>query len=174
MGGSPDGSGGGGGGGPAVSAVLRPVGRAVVGARRELVGGRSARVGEERAHLLEPRIDEMLGLVDAAPRCEPTSRREYRAAHDARRPDVAEHTTLVADPVGEPRLAEQLVEFRPVLVGDLVAHDLRMRLPRQSRRRFSRRRRRRGSRAAVRRDARSRAARKCRSRRATGCPTRSR
>ncbi len=40
---------------------------AVREALRELVGGRSARAGDERAHLVEAGVDEVLGVVDRGP-----------------------------------------------------------------------------------------------------------
>ena len=64
-GGSPDGSGGGGGGGAEDRRrVLGAVRGAVLGPRRELVGGRPARAGQQRAHLVEAGVDEVLGVVD--------------------------------------------------------------------------------------------------------------
>ena len=57
-------------------------------------------------------------------------RREHGPAHQPRRPDVAEHAALVAEPVGQPGLAEQLVELAAMLLGDLAA-DARRSAPRR-------------------------------------------
>ena len=46
---------------------------------------------------------------------------ERGAPHETGRPDVAEHAALVAQPVHEAGLAEQLVELGPVLLGHLRA-----------------------------------------------------
>ena len=119
----------------------------------------------ERAHLVEAGVDEVLGVVHAALALEPATGREHGAAHDARRPDVAEDAALVAQPVHEARLAEQLVELGAVLVGDLRADAGDVRVDIVGRRRSARRRTI-GSRAAARRAARARSARRCRSRRA--------
>ena len=63
----------------------------------------------------------MLGVVDASPAPEPATGRERGSAHDARRPDVAEDAALVAEPVHQPGLLQQVVELSPVLVGNLFA-----------------------------------------------------
>ncbi len=47
-----------------------------------------------------------------------------RPAHEPRRPDVAEHSALVAQAVHEPGFAEQVVELGAVLLGDLAADGL--------------------------------------------------
>ena len=52
---------------------------------------------------------------------DPTSGRERGAAHEARRPDVAVDAALVAQPVDEARLAEELVELVAVLLRHLRA-----------------------------------------------------
>ena len=51
---------------------------------------------------------------------EPAPAGEHGAAHQPGGPDVAEDTALVADPVRQPRLPEQLVELRPMLFGNLA------------------------------------------------------
>ena len=121
-GGRPDGSGGGGGGGPSDGGASLAV-RELRSAKRsrELVGRRPARARHQRAHLVEAGVDEVLGVVDAALGREPATGRERRAAHDPRRPDVAEDAAFVAQAVHEARLAEQLVELRAVLLGHLRA-----------------------------------------------------
>ena len=63
----------------------------------------------------------MLGVVDHALALEPATRCEHRAAHDPRRPDVAEDSPFVAQAIHEARLAEQPVELGAVLIGHLRA-----------------------------------------------------
>ena len=79
-GGRPDGSGGGGGGGAerrgGASLAVREVRSR--DALRELVGGRSAGAGQQRAHLVEAGVDEVLGVVEAAPAPRAGGRRRAR------------------------------------------------------------------------------------------------
>ena len=95
--------------------------RAVLGPRCELVCGRTFRAAEQRAHLVQAGVQHVLGLVDAARGSEPPAGTERRPAHDPRRPNVAVHTALVAQPVQGPRLREQLVEALLVLRRDFRA-----------------------------------------------------
>jgi hypothetical protein len=88
----------------------------------QLVSGRRVSPGEKRAHLVEAGIDEMSGVVDPPLASESAAGRERGPPHEPGGPDVAEHATLVADRVGQPRLLEQLVELRPMLLGHLRAH----------------------------------------------------
>ena len=76
---------------------------------------------DQRAHLVEAGVDEVLGVVDPALVLEAAAGRERGPAHDAGRPDVAEHAPFVAEAVHQTRFAEQLVELRAVLVGYLPA-----------------------------------------------------
>ena len=147
-GGRPDGSGGGGGGGPSVggaSLAVREVRSAKRCASSSADGPPAPR--HERAHLVEAGVDEVLGVVDPALVRDPAAGGERGTAHDARRPDVAEHAALVAQAVHQARLAEQLVELGAVLVGHLRADagDARVDV---GGRRCRRRRRTSGSRAA--------------------------
>ena len=76
---------------------------------------------DQRAHLVEAGVDEVLGVVDPARALEAAAGRERGTAHDAGRPDVAEHAPFVAEAVHQTRFADQLVELRAVLVGYLPA-----------------------------------------------------
>ena len=107
-------SGGGGAGGPRKRrGVLGGVGRAVLGAPGELVRGRAAGAGDQRAHLVEAGVEHVLGGGDAAAAGDPPASREGGAPHEARGPDVAVDAALVAEAVGEAGLAEQFVELAP-------------------------------------------------------------
>ena len=63
----------------------------------------------------------MLGIVDPTRGGEPAAAGQHGAPGDARGPDVAEDAALVADPVHQQRLGDQLVELGSVLLGDLLA-----------------------------------------------------
>ena len=122
-GGSPDGSGGGGGGGPktaGASLALCPARYA--NARRQLArptarpnptAGTASRRGWHRRDARARRY--------ALARQSPAASQD-RPSHQPRRPDVAVDAALVAEPVGQPGLSEQLVELGPVLLGNLAAH----------------------------------------------------
>ena len=120
-GGNPDGSGGGAGGSPrngGASFALSEVRSRV--SLRQLLRRRPVAAGEQRAHLLEAGVDEVLGVLEPACGGEPAAGGQRGAAHDPGRPDVAVDAALVADLVGQPRLVEQLVELRPMLLGHLA------------------------------------------------------
>ncbi len=124
-GGRPDGSGGGCGGSPMNGgASCWSWVRAVLGARRQFVGRGTAGAGDQRAHLVDARVDHVHRLGDVAARRHPPTGGERGAAHEARRPDVAVDAALVAQAIHEARLAEDLVELLAVLLGHLRA-DLR-------------------------------------------------
>jgi hypothetical protein len=101
--------------------VFGTVGGTVARPVSELVGGRTARIDEQRAHLPETGIDEMLSIVDPAPVGQASAAGKGRSSHQTRRPYIAVDAALVAETVGEPGLPEELVEFAPVLLGDLLA-----------------------------------------------------
>ncbi len=96
--------------------------RAVFGTRRQFVGSRPAFSGNEGAHFLEAGIDQLLGRFQFSLGDKPAPGAEHGAAHDAGSPDVAEHTALVAEAVGQARFAEQFIEFRPLRFRHLLAH----------------------------------------------------
>ena len=87
----------------------------------KLVGGRAAGPGDQRAHLRDVRVDDVVRFVDPPLGGEPAARRERCAPHDPGGPDVAEDAALVADPVHQARLVEQFVELRAMLLGHLGA-----------------------------------------------------
>src|SRR4051794_13165118 len=66
----------------------------------------------------------MLGIVESPTLGEPPAACYDRPAHEARGPDVAEDAALVANPVGQNRLLEQLVELAAMLLRDPLAHGL--------------------------------------------------
>ncbi len=168
-GGSIDGSGGGGGGGPSdggASLAVRElrIGEALRRARRPTGRRRRSRASTSRRsrRRRSARGRERSPLV-----VDPATGGEHGTAHDARGPDVAEDAALVAQPVHQARLAEQLVELRAVLRRAPATGCRRCgRRPRRCRSR--RRRPTGGSSAGARRAARARSARRCRSRRAAG------
>ena len=121
-GGRPEASGGGGGGSPSDrGAAFGVARRALGGAGGQLVGRGTRPVRYQRAHLVEAGIDQVHRLVDLPPLGDAAPALEHRPAHQAGRPDVAEDAALVAQPVGQPCLAEQLVELGPMLLGHLAA-----------------------------------------------------
>src|SRR4051794_36270914 len=87
----------------------------------ELVRRRAIGPEDERLHLVEPGVDEVLRLMDPSPVGDSTTSREGAPAHDSGRPSVAEHTALVPDSVSGERLVQQLVEFLAMLDGNLFA-----------------------------------------------------
>ena len=92
--------------------VLGGVGRAVGGALRELVRGRTACCRRPARTSRRGSASSMCcGVGEAAARRRPPAGRKRGTPHQARRPDVAIDAALVAQPVGEARLAEQLVEL---------------------------------------------------------------
>jgi hypothetical protein len=58
----------------------------------------------------------MLGIVQLPPAREASTGGQDSSTHQSGRPDVAVNSPLVADTVGQPGFAEQLVEFVPVLL----------------------------------------------------------
>ena len=118
-GGRPDGSGGGCGGSPmnAGASLAVCVARYSARAASSSADG-SAVAGDHRAHLVEAGVDDVHGLGDATARREAAAGGERGASHQPGRPDVAVDAALVAEPVREPSFAEQLVELRPVRLGD--------------------------------------------------------
>src|SRR5262249_43245640 len=78
--------------------------------------------GEERADLVPPGLESQLGSLESAARDRASSYLEEAAAHDPGGPDVAVEAALVSYAVHEARLGEKLVEGRPVLRGQALAH----------------------------------------------------
>ena len=69
----------------------------------------------------QSRVDEVLGGVEPAQGGEPAARSQHGAAHDAEAQMSLKTPRLVADPVGEAGLLDQLVELLAVLSGDPAA-----------------------------------------------------
>ncbi len=63
----------------------------------------------------------MFALVDPPLASESAPASKHGPPHNPRSPDIAEHPALVTDPVGQSRLAEQLIELGPMLFGHAVA-----------------------------------------------------
>ena len=113
--------------------VLGAVRGAVLGAGGELVRRRRRR--SPRRARTSRRSRRRRSAPDRAMRpfaASPAAGRERGAAHDPRGPDVAVDAALVAQPVQQPRLAEELVELVLVLRGHLGA-DRRRSAPRRRR-----------------------------------------
>ena len=122
---------------------------------------------QQRAHLVEAGVDEVLGVVDPALRGEPAA---PASAARRMRPEAQmslKTPALVADPVGQPGLLEQLVELARCSAGTFPA-DLGDRDPRRPTRRRPSPTTARGSRGAARPATRARRGSRCRSRRAAG------
>src|SRR5262249_15179834 len=77
----------------------------------EFLCGGTPGAGHQFAHLVEARVQHLLGTRDAAATRDSPSRRKRGTAHDAGGPDVAVDTTFVAQAVGEPGLAQQFVKL---------------------------------------------------------------
>ena len=96
--------------------------QAVPRPRGELFARDSRAGADERAQLAVVGLDEMRRLVDHALRREPPAGGQDRAPHDPDRPQIGVRPALVAQPVRQLRLLEQLVEGGAMLARHGVAH----------------------------------------------------
>ncbi len=94
----------------------------ILGPLRQFVSRWATGCGDQRTHLFEARIEHVFGRRNASSARHPTSRRQRRAPHDARSPDVAVDAALITQPVRQSGLGEQLIELRLMFRRHIRAH----------------------------------------------------
>ena len=102
--------------------VLRGVRPVVLVAGRQLLGRRRRGALEQRAHLVDVREDDVLGIVETPTLRESPARCQRGTPHQPGRPDVSVDTALVAHRVADTGLLEQGVVLLAMLLGNVTAN----------------------------------------------------